>query len=169
MRQPVARCVPEGGEIPLRTHSDALACNIATRLGACSHDELRVLDRVLSGLEDGRHVYGPLDISRDPRSYINEAAMECRDLVAYLAMHEVAQHDYRIEQLQREAAEEISPARDSVAGTTTAAASVASAATGLQPHEHLSPVELGLAELVEITDETQPRERFDVTDVSEGG
>jgi hypothetical protein len=65
----------------------------AARLSACSRDELRVVDRVLSGLEQGRSVYGPLDISRDPRSFIAEAAQEARDLLVYLAAHEIAKED----------------------------------------------------------------------------
>jgi hypothetical protein len=118
----------------MTVHADALATNIALRLGACSHDELRVLDRVLAGLETGREVYGPMDIARDPRSFLNEAAQEARDLLVYLAAHEVAKWDARTEKLRAEAAVE------------------------------LSPIELGLRELCDAEPVTLPRERFDLSD-----
>lgn len=72
---------------------DALERSINARLLACSHDELRVIDRVLSGIELGRESYGPLDLSTDARLMKREAAMELRDFLFYAAAIEVARDD----------------------------------------------------------------------------
>ncbi len=88
---------------------DALARSICSRL--CderrTHDELRVVDDVLSGLEHGADEYGPLDLERDARDFGEEGAQECRDLLAYLAMQKVAEQHRRRERLRCEAADEI--------------------------------------------------------------
>ena len=64
---------------------------IASRLPACSIDELRVLEYVLAGLEHGREEYGPLDLESDSRDRLRERAMECRDLLFYTAAYAVAE------------------------------------------------------------------------------
>jgi hypothetical protein len=63
---------------------------LAARSASCSDDELRVLDRVLAGIEQGRSAYGPLNVSRDARGWSREAAMELRDFLFYAAASEVA-------------------------------------------------------------------------------
>lgn len=70
-----------------------LARSLAERLQHCSYDELRVIDRVLAGIELGREQYGPLDLSRDTRLFRREGAMELRDYLFYAAAHEVAIDD----------------------------------------------------------------------------
>jgi len=75
--------------------SNPIAVSIAVRLAMCSPDELRVMDRVLAGLERGRDVYGPLDLSTDKRAWRDEGAAELRDLLVYLAAAEIAQWDAR--------------------------------------------------------------------------
>lgn len=72
-----------------------------------SLDELRVIDEVLSGLERGADRYGPLVVGSDERDWGKEAAEECRDLLAYLAMDQIARQHRRIERLACEAADEI--------------------------------------------------------------
>lgn len=67
---------------------------VIRRVHACSYDELRVLDRVLDGIERGREVYGPLDLQKDGRDFRREGAMECRDYLFYACAHEVARDDY---------------------------------------------------------------------------
>ena len=69
---------------------DALLHTIATRLRECSDDELRVIDRVLVGIETGRIAYGPLNVNGDSRGWKREAAMELRDFLFYAAASEVA-------------------------------------------------------------------------------
>lgn len=63
---------------------------LAERLHECADDELRVIDRVLDGIEKGRAEYGPLDVLRDGRNWRQESAMEMRDWLFYDAAHEVA-------------------------------------------------------------------------------
>lgn len=65
------------------------------RLVSCSRDELRVIDRVLQGLERGRAVYGPLNVNTDPRDFEREAAEEFRDALVYLSAAAVALDDRR--------------------------------------------------------------------------
>jgi len=48
-----------------------------------------------------------LDLERDDRDWDEEAAQECRDLLAYLAMHKVAEQHRRRERLRCEAAGEL--------------------------------------------------------------
>ncbi len=72
---------------------DDFASAISRRLHdpARTMDELRVIDDVLSGLEHGARLIGPLDLARDRRDWLQEGAQECRDLLAYLAMQKVAE------------------------------------------------------------------------------
>lgn len=51
---------------------DALERSIGGRLGACSHDELRVLDLFLVHLEIDREQNGALDLSRDERHFVRK-------------------------------------------------------------------------------------------------
>jgi hypothetical protein len=74
-----------------------LARRIVERLDACSVDELRVVDRVLDGIDTGRQLYGPLDISTRPRNWKRESAMEMRDYLFYCAAHLVAEDAYERE------------------------------------------------------------------------
>jgi hypothetical protein len=69
---------------------EAMLLSLASRATACSDDELRVIDRVLAGIEQGRNTYGPLDVARDVRGWQREAAMELRDWLFYAAASEVA-------------------------------------------------------------------------------
>ena len=84
--------------------------SIALRLGACSPDELRVIDQVLSGLERGRDVYGPLDVAADARDFSLEASDELRDCLVYLAAHHIAQTVQRRERMECETADRITAA-----------------------------------------------------------
>ena len=63
---------------------------IAARLPACSVDELRVIDYVLAGIEQGREDYGPLDLATNGRDWLQERAAEARDILFYTACYEVA-------------------------------------------------------------------------------
>lgn len=58
--------------------------DIAARYALLSKDEQAVIAFVLDGLEAGRAVYGALDVKRDPRSFMREAAAELRDLLCYV-------------------------------------------------------------------------------------
>lgn len=60
---------------------------------ARSVDELRVVAWVLAGLELGAKAYGPLTVDTDPRNFLRERAMECRDLLFYSAAQAIAKHD----------------------------------------------------------------------------
>ena len=90
----------------MTVHRDALARSIAGRLLPLSHDELRVLDRVLIGIEQGRDQYGPLDLGTAERDWGAEAAAELRDCIFYLAAQYVSDHDRKIERLRCEALDE---------------------------------------------------------------
>ena len=69
----------------MTTRRDAIARNLCARI--CderrSVDELRVIDSILSGLERGADVYGPLDLATDPRDWQMELAEERRDALIY--------------------------------------------------------------------------------------
>lgn len=64
--------------------------SVVARLCECSHDEIRVIDRVLQGVEQGREDYGPLDLRSDHRLFDREAEQELRDTLFYLAAQYVA-------------------------------------------------------------------------------
>lgn len=68
----------------------AMLVALSERQHECSDDELRVLDRVLQGIEGGRENYGPLVIRGDARDWREEGVMELRDFLFYAAAHEVA-------------------------------------------------------------------------------
>lgn len=70
----------------------ALARDIARRLPAASHDELRLVDRVLQRLELGRSLYGPLDVSK-PRDWRKERFEERLDALVYDVAGELALED----------------------------------------------------------------------------
>jgi hypothetical protein len=90
-----------------RRRRDAFARNLCARIcdDRRTHDELRVIDDVLVGLEKGADLVGPLDLSRDDRDWDEEAAQECRDLLAYLAMDRIARQHRRRERIECESAD----------------------------------------------------------------
>lgn len=49
-----------------------------------SPDELEVLEFVKEGVRTGRKVYGPLEVSSDPRDFLYEAEQELRDSIVYM-------------------------------------------------------------------------------------
>jgi hypothetical protein len=83
------------------TARDALERSIRSRLGPLSHDELRVMDKVLEGLEAGVEPYGRLDLSSDRRDLRNERAQETRDWITYTMMIEVAADARRRDRIAR--------------------------------------------------------------------
>lgn len=86
---------------------DALANVIASRLHALSHDELRVVDVVVSRmLSIGRESYGPLMLDTTNRDWTAETAAELADAIFYVACRAVAANDARLERLRCEAADE---------------------------------------------------------------
>lgn len=95
----------------MTTQRDALARSICARLCVERRtiDELRVVDDVLAGLEQGAETIGPLDLEQDDRDWSEEAAQECRDLLAYLAMRKVAAQHRRRERLACAASDAIEP------------------------------------------------------------
>lgn len=83
------------------TARDALARSICARLcdARRSHDELRVVDDVLAGIERGADNYGAMDLARDGRDFDEETAQEFRDALIYIAMRKVAEQHRRREQI----------------------------------------------------------------------
>jgi hypothetical protein len=79
-----------------------LLASLAGRLPAASHDELRVIDRVLGRLELGRDRYGLLDLAK-PRDWRRERFEERLDALVYDACEELAIEDQARAEL-REAA-----------------------------------------------------------------
>jgi hypothetical protein len=67
----------------------ALLASIAGRLPLASHDELRVVDRVLQRLELGRERYGLLDLAK-PRDWRRELREELLDALVYDVADELA-------------------------------------------------------------------------------
>lgn len=106
----------------------ALARSICARVcdARRSFDELRVIDRVLQGIERGADEYGPLDIARDGRIWDREAEQELRDLLFYLAAQFIAARDIERDRIEAEHYE-------AIASTPT-------------------PIEAGLAELANATE-----------------
>lgn len=84
----------------------ALARDLARRQQLASHDELRVLDRVLQRLELGRERYGLLDL-RVPRDWDRERGEELLDAVIYDVMGDLAAEDRDREQLREAARDEM--------------------------------------------------------------
>jgi hypothetical protein len=76
------------------TARDALARSLCARLcdARRSHDELRVIDYVLEGIELGADQYGPLNVAKDPRNFRRERAMECRDSLFYAAAEQIQKY-----------------------------------------------------------------------------
>lgn len=93
---------------PLRDELEhqALTRDIARRLPLASHDELRVLDRVLHRLELGRERYGELDLGR-PRDWRRELREELLDALVYDVAEELALEDVERARLREEAAAEM--------------------------------------------------------------
>lgn len=84
----------------------ALARDIARRLQLASHDEVRVVDRILLRLELGRDRYGLLDLSR-PRDWRRELAEELLDALIYDTAETIRAEDLAHANLQAAAAEEL--------------------------------------------------------------
>ena len=80
----------------------ARICNAAR-----TFDELRVVDDLLSGLERGAEVYGPLDLASDGRDFREEAAQEARDLLVYVSAENVARQHRRRERIACHAHDEL--------------------------------------------------------------
>jgi len=80
----------------------ALIRDLARRLQLAAHDELRVIDRILTRLEIGRERYGELDLSR-PRDWRREHREELLDALVYDVAEELAREDQERAEL-REAA-----------------------------------------------------------------
>jgi len=73
---------------------NAFARDMVLRLGRASHDELRVLERVLRRLELGRERYGALNLSK-PRDWRIELADELLDAVVYDTMDTIRAEDQK--------------------------------------------------------------------------
>lgn len=54
-----------------------------------NEDEKRVLEWVAEGIRRGREVYGPLDITKDPRDWHKERMYEARDWMFYAACEDL--------------------------------------------------------------------------------
>lgn len=80
----------------------ALARDLARRLQLASHDEIRVVDRVLQRLELGRERYGLLDLAQ-PRDYRRERFEERLDALVYDVREELALEDQHRAGLREEA------------------------------------------------------------------
>lgn len=104
MQQPHENSTPESAS-DTRRRREAFARQLCARI--CDErrtfDELRVVDDVLVGLEMGAEKVGPLDLTNDDRDWDEEAAQECRDLLAYLAMDKVARAHRKRERIACEA------------------------------------------------------------------
>lgn len=106
----------------------ALARDIARRLPAASHDELRLVDRVLQRLELGRSLYGPLDVSK-PRDWRRERFEERMDALVYDVAGELALEDRARagmhEAARAEMVDDWNPGQRTVASPVPAAIAVA--------------------------------------------
>lgn len=78
------------GRKPVRLAQSPTRDSIIARLAGRSDDELAVIDYVLSGLEYGSTVYGPLNVGTDGRDWDRESAQELRDFVVYQAARLIA-------------------------------------------------------------------------------
>lgn len=70
-----------------------------------SHDEIRVIDEILTGLEKGAELYGSLNLASDRRNWNAEAAEECRDALVYLACAKLAERDRRVAEIEFDASD----------------------------------------------------------------
>ncbi len=77
-------------------HSRALQRSIAARLGLASHDELRVVDAILTRLELGRERYGALNLRADSRDWRREGDEELVDLAVYRACERISIRDTQV-------------------------------------------------------------------------
>jgi hypothetical protein len=84
----------------------ALARIIASRLPLASHDELRVLDVVLTRLERRRDRAGPLEVN-SPRDFRAELGEGLLDATIYCAIETLRLRDAEHAELRDEAAEEL--------------------------------------------------------------
>lgn len=62
-----------------------LDAQLAALLARCSHDEKRVILVQLTRMDKAREKLGPLDLARDPRDWLKEAAAEIVDLGFYVS------------------------------------------------------------------------------------
>ena len=79
------------------TERDALERWVSAQLPSCSHDELRIVARIIERVAVGRDVYGPFSIASNTRDLRAEAADEMSDLLWYLCAAEVARTEKRLE------------------------------------------------------------------------
>lgn len=70
-------------------YSDTWALALAARVSEFSEDERKVIDRIVSGIEKGRAVYGAMDLATEQRDLVAEADDEARDWLIYRAMQRV--------------------------------------------------------------------------------
>lgn len=84
----------------------ALARDLSRRLQLASHDEARVLDRVLTVLEQRRHRVGPLDI-RDRRNWHTELGEGLLNAVVFCAIETMRAEDESRAELHEAARAEI--------------------------------------------------------------
>ena len=59
---------------------------LLSKVGKLNADEREVIEFLVDGLLVGQYTYGKLDISSDPRDYIDEFSEEARDGLLYLSM-----------------------------------------------------------------------------------
>lgn len=85
-----------------RDARDALQRWIASQLGACSHDELRIIGVRVERMMKARAQYGDLNLSSDTRDWLREAAEENIDRGFYRDCLLVAKQDEERERLSRE-------------------------------------------------------------------
>lgn len=85
----------------------AIRRSIAALGNALGLDELRVIEAMAERLVRHRVEYGELDVARDTRDWIAEAADEHRDAVFYMLVDQVVRNDQRLERLRCEAADEL--------------------------------------------------------------
>lgn len=85
---------------------EELIRSLSARLHDCSPDELRVMAQVMAGIEAGRERYGALDIDTDGRDLDDEMQQEMRDALFYMAAHEVAKRQRKIERIASDIDEE---------------------------------------------------------------
>jgi hypothetical protein len=73
--------------------------SISLRLLNRNEDEVRVIEDVLSGLERGALIYGPLDTRSDNRDFEEQLSQELRDGLTYQSAWRIARQHRRRERL----------------------------------------------------------------------
>jgi hypothetical protein len=160
-----------------------LLASLAGRLPAASHDELRVIDRVLGRLELGRDRYGLLDLAK-PRDWRRERFEERLDALVYDACEELALEDRARAELREAARVEMIGGPNNLCGggidvrvrfaanfvTPVAYASHPSELAEWLPDAHHTAVSDVPARIASRDIDDEPYAEWDVTDVGgEGG